>query len=287
MKNRRAFYIALVIALVGAVLVKLALDSERKRLSQEYELVDIVVATQDIRRFEIIEKEMLGIRKIPKPFIQPLAVQAGEEGKIIGFNMADATIKKGEQIIRTKLALIGEGGISPVIPKGMRACTVSINDVTGVGGLIRNRDHVDVVATVRVIDKATRIPTNVEAVTLFQNVPVLSVGRNYIFDRPAEAAQNAGKSGLLGGGRGQSLQFSNLTLLLSPRECMDLSVAQQIGELSLNLRSYHDRFGGQVEKSLKDKPSTPSSVTGIKEPVQVSQKPRWLEIRGTDSQYVP
>lgn len=287
MKNKKAFYIALAVALSGAILIKLALDSERKRLLGQYEQVTVVVAAKDVLRYEIITQDMLALKRVPKPFVQPLAVIAGEEGKIIGFNMADATIKKGEQLTRTKLALIGEGGVSPIIPSKMRACTVAVNEVSGVAGLIRNRDTVDIIGIFRTLDKQTRLAKNVEAKTLLQNIQVLAVGKNYVFDRPSHAGQDkTSKNSLFSGVQNQT-SFSNVTLLLTPKQCMDLAVAQQIGDLSLSLRSYHDRLSTELNEALEQETSTSQSVTGITQPLQIGNKAKWLEVRGGQSSYVP
>ena len=77
--------------------------------------------------------------------------------------------------------LPGEQGISPLIPEGLRACTIPVNEVTGVGGHIRNGDTVDIIGTFRTLGEK-RIVKDLEAVTLFQNVAVLATGKNYRFD---------------------------------------------------------------------------------------------------------
>jgi hypothetical protein len=53
------------------------------------------------------------------------------------------------------------------------------------------------------------------------------------------------------------------------------------------LRSYHDRFTGKVIPELKDKRSTKESVTGIKERIEITRRPRWLELRGPEASFVP
>ena len=283
MKNRRALMVATVVGLSAVLLTGWHLSREERRLRGQFEMITVVVASKDIRRFERIEEDMISFQKIPKPYVQPLAVLAAERSKVVGVNMADATIKKGEQLTKTKLALLGEGGISPIIPSKSRACTIAVNEITGVGGLIRNRDTVDIIGTFRTVDEKTRVAKNVSAVTLLQNVPVLAVGKNYVFDRP-QAVSGENKKMF---SNNNSIGFSNITLLLSPRECMDLAVAQQVGELTLSLRSYHDRFKGKQDPELKEKRSTTGSVTGLKSPVQISKQPRWMEVRGNEASFAP
>ncbi len=283
LKNRRALTVAVIAGFLSLVVFHLYFSKEERRLKGNYEMISVLVATKDIMRYERIEQDMVTLVSIPKPYVAPLAVLQSEKDKVVGFNMADAPIKQGEQITKTKLALMGEGGISPIIPTKMRACTVAINEVTGVSGLIRNRDTVDVIATFRVTDQKSKIGQNIHAITMFQNVPVLSVGRNYMFDRQDQGTQDNKK---LFSSNQNDLGFSSVTLLLNQRQCMDLVVAQEAGEISLALRSYHDRFDAGQESTLKDIPSTTESATGIKSSIQISKQPRWLEIRGHESSYV-
>jgi Flp pilus assembly protein CpaB len=67
---------------------------------------------------------------------------------------------------------------------------------------------------------------------------------------------------------------------------MDLALAQQIGVLSLALRSYYDRPGKEIT-GLKNDPSSAASVTGIEDPIRMSPVPKWLELRGENAVMVP
>jgi pilus assembly protein CpaB len=282
MKNRRALTFAIVLGLLSFFFLFFYVNSMEKRYLGKFEQVSVLVAKNDIVQFEVLDETMLEIRQIPKPYVQPLAATAEELGQVLGY-VASNTIKKGEQIVKTKLNLLGEEGISPIVPKGFRACTVSVNEVSGVGGHIRNGDTVDVIGTFKTMtDK--RQTKGLEAVTLFQNVPVIATGKNYRFDPRVTANKSKGSVMTL---PSQNSGFSTVTLQVSPRTCMDLSIAQQSGTLTLALRSFHDRFSGDVIENLKTTRSTTESVTGIKEPIQIKETPQWLEQRGDSTLIVP
>ncbi|MEZ4845933.1 MAG: Flp pilus assembly protein CpaB [Bdellovibrionota bacterium] len=282
MKNRRALTFAILLGVLSFFFLFFYVNSMEKRYLGKFEQVGVLVAKNDIVQFEVLDETMLEIRQIPKPYVQPLAATAEDLGQVLGY-VASNTIKKGEQIVKTKLNLLGEEGISPIVPKGFRACTVSVNEVTGVGGHIRNGDTVDIIGTFKTLtDK--RVTKGMEAVTLFQNVPVIATGKNYRFDPRVQA--NKTKGSILSMPT-QSSGFSTVTLQVTPRMCMDLSIAQQSGTLTLALRSFHDRFSGDVIENLKKERSTTESVTGIKEPIQIKETPQWLEQRGDQSLIVP
>src|SRR5574338_436741 len=57
-------------------------------------------------------------------------------------------ISVNEPILATKVTAEGQGAsISALLPDGMRAATVRINDVSGVAGFIQPNDHVDLLIT--------------------------------------------------------------------------------------------------------------------------------------------
>jgi pilus assembly protein CpaB len=81
------------------------------------------------------------------------ATPAGTFGSIAdlmsgGKRIVLASIEKNEPILRTKVTGPGQKAtLSAVIQDGMRAVTVRVNDVEGVGGFILPGDHVDVLLT--------------------------------------------------------------------------------------------------------------------------------------------
>ena len=81
------------------------------------------------------------------------ALPAGTFGSIAelmsgGKRIVLASIEKNEPILRTKVTGPGQkASLSAVIQDGMRAVTVRVNDVDGVGGFVLPGDHVDVLLT--------------------------------------------------------------------------------------------------------------------------------------------
>jgi pilus assembly protein CpaB len=280
-KTPRALLFALVCGLIAAVSLYLYISGRERYWSDHYGAVAVLVAAQDIPRYTVIDPTMLAAKSVPKDFADPDHVKVEEREAVIG-NMAMVTIPKGSQITKTKVSLPGEDRISSVLETDKRACTISVDEVTGVAGLIRPGDHVDVLGAFRLVDEKTKVAQNAEVVTLFQNIPVMAVGRNYVFEgNPPPGREKSLMA--TGGGAG----FSNVTVSMTPRQCMDLTVAQQVGVITLTLRSYRDRMGGKTFPELRDQHSTTSSATGIRGPMEIGRKPKWLEIRGEHSTLVP
>ena len=130
-----------------------------------------------------------------------------------------------EAVLGGRLAAKGSGlGLAPVIPVGMRAVTVRVNDVVGVAGFVFPGMRVDVLVTGRPPESAGMITT-----TCLQNILVLSAGTTTQADA-----------------RGQAIPAPTVTLLVSPEQAETLTLAASDGRIQLVLRNSNDQ---QIEKT--------------------------------------
>jgi pilus assembly protein CpaB len=121
-----------------------------------------------------------------------------------------------EPILASKLSASGGGAsIAALLPEGMRAATVRINDVSGVAGFVQPSDTVDVLIT-RQGASGSR-DTQLTDV-LLQNVRVIAI------DQQAKNADGTPKVA------------RTATLEVAPLDAQKLALAQEIGSLSLVLR---------------------------------------------------
>lgn len=124
-------------------------------------------------------------------------------------------ITTNEPILASKLAGEGQGAsIAYLLPDGMRAAAVRINDVSGVAGFIQPSDAVDVLITRAVSGADNRQLTDV----LLQNIRVIAI------DQDAKGAD------------GKPVIAKTATLEVTPMDAQKLALAQQVGSLSLVLR---------------------------------------------------
>jgi pilus assembly protein CpaB len=123
-------------------------------------------------------------------------------------------IALNEPILPTKLAGEGLGpSIAYLLPDGMRAAAVRINDVSGVAGFIQPMDTVDVLIT-RALPEGNRQVTDV----LLQAVKVIAIDQNAT------------------GADGKPVLAKTATLEVNPMDAQKLALAQNVGSLSLVLR---------------------------------------------------
>ena len=79
----------------------------------------------------------------------PIAGAIGDPKAVINRGLLTAVLEN-EPITVNKVAAANEGaGLSPVIPRGMRAIAVRVNDVIGVAGFVAPGSRVDLVVTIR------------------------------------------------------------------------------------------------------------------------------------------
>ena len=140
------------------------------------------------------------------------------------FTSVDALLSRGliadmvenEPVTATKLAPTEAGaGLPPIIPPGMRAISVQVNEVVGVAGFVTPGNRVDVVATV------TKNNLDMSRIVV-SNVKVLAAGTRYDQQR----AQN-----------GEAIQTTVVTLLVSPQDGEKIALASVEGRVHLTLRN--------------------------------------------------
>jgi pilus assembly protein CpaB len=126
----------------------------------------------------------------------------------------------GEAIIESKLAPKGsEGGFSSIIPDGMRALTVSVNNSSGVGGFILPNTRVDVLVTVSSPVEKEESSTRI----ILEDIKVLAVDQT--FERKED----------------DPVIVQTVTLLVTPEDAEKLVLASTEGKLQLSLRNNADR----------------------------------------------
>ena len=95
-----------------------------------------------------------------------------QPSEIIGRGLI-VPIVKNEPVLKAKLASKEAGsGLPPVIPEGMRAVSVRVDEVVGVAGYVLPGNRVDVLATANPTDQRSDTTTKV----ILSNVQVLTAG---------------------------------------------------------------------------------------------------------------
>jgi pilus assembly protein CpaB len=144
-------------------------------------------------------------------------------------------IGENEPVTVTRVAGPESGaGLSPIIPAGMRAISVRVNEVVGVAGFVLPGTRVDVLVAVN-DDGDEKTRQEPMARTVVNNVQVLTAGTRY----DAEESKD-----------GKPVRSTVVTLAVLPADGERIALASNEGQLSLVLRNPLD--------------VDPSDTTGIK-----------------------
>jgi pilus assembly protein CpaB len=225
---------ALVIAALSAVMAKNMFSGASAPTAQATPVVqagpEVLVATRALPVGTIIDAEALKYQVWPKGLVQPAYYIKGEGGdpqSLIG-TVVRNEITAGQPLTQGALIKPGERGfLAAALGPGMRAITVAVSNTSGVGGFIFPGDRVDIVMTQEVTGGGDGPPLKVSE-TILRNIRVLATDQR--------------TSGLDEEGKPEVTRFSSVTLEATPKIAEKIAVAQNIGQLSLSLRSIADNM---------------------------------------------
>lgn len=206
--------LALLSAIVTALLLFVFLSSLIKFGGTD--TTQIVTAAQDIPANTLITQEMLANTDIPADAVLPGAITKMSD--VVG-KALKSDIYVGEQIISAKIIVPGETGdgtLSYAIEPGMRAITIGVEATSGVAGMLRPSDRIDIIGEFSV---ANTVYTDLVA----EYVNILAVDN---------VLSETGKTS-----DGTTVAYSTITLEVTPAQAMEISMAAYSGSLRAVLRS--------------------------------------------------
>ena len=220
---RRQTLIALGVAIIlGVVAVFLAnsyLSGRERQLAASPEgMVRVAVATAPLAYGTDITPDKVKFVQYPQASLPPGTFKSMAELLPEGKRRV---VLRPIQVNQPLMAadLSGEGqnaSIAALLPDGMRAASVRINDVSGVAGFVKPNDTVDVLITRQAIG-AERDAQVTDV--LLQNVRVIAM------DQQAKSENNV-----------PAAVARTATLEVAPIDAQKLALGQQLGQLSLVLR---------------------------------------------------
>lgn len=210
----------IVLALVAAAGVALLLTRymESRLAAARVPTTKIVVARVDIPVADPIKPEWLETIDWPAASRPDGAVA---DPALLAGQVATVPIKRGEAVLPSKLVIAGaRSGLATIVPEGMRAVAVKVDDVIGVAGFVHPGDSVDVIVTMKPRDDASFVSKIV-----LQNIRVLAVGKDIE---------------LKGKDAKEAKQVTVATLMVTSEESERLALSTDKGHILLALRGIGD-----------------------------------------------
>ncbi len=215
--------------IVGVVLAGLAfivgwsgMQKQRADIRKGWNLVPVIVSAVDISEGTVVTMEMISQRSIPEQFVTSSVVKPDSASYVVGQKVM-VSLQAGDPLLWSQFetSRAAERLTTKVLSR-MRAVTIEARATSAVGGWVRPNDHIDVIGTFRDPQSNEQV-----ALTLLQNVVVLATGKltgNTNLNLIPENERS----------------YGHVTLMVVPEEGEILTLAQELGNLTLALRNEDD-----------------------------------------------
>lgn len=243
---KKVVLFALIAAVAAGALLYFYLNNLEQEKTVEIVYESVLVAAEDIPAYAVITADMVTLKQVPQGSSHPRAARSADEA--VGF-VTESLIVAGEEILPEKLKQPGQtdSGLSYIVPDGMRAVTVAVDEISGVAGFVQRGDYVDVLAYTTTsfnpdeTDAATAAGTDGETeqtsgqasektqgttVVAAQNVCVAAVGTTL---KATDATTD-----------GTEEVYSSITLFLTPEDAMRVIQGAKSGVITIVLRASGD-----------------------------------------------
>lgn len=234
----RTLWISIIAAIFSIVLLYGWAQGKRSDYARRFgQTKTVLVASEDIYEMSLIDESKLELVEKPSDFVEPDAL----DNKVAAVGLMPlAPIKKGEQILNTKLVSPGAStGLSMQVSPQKRAITIPVDDIQGVSKLIRPGDRIDLVAS-NIVGQADtkKLILNM----LMQDVAVLAVGKHIVDNLPVSYKGNP-EDGLEIYNLRVENNYSNITIEVKPDDALKIyHIIASGNRLYSLLRNPNDRF---------------------------------------------
>lgn len=238
--------IALGLGALGALLAMLYLNAReaalRDLLKPSSVPVQVVVASRDLVKGDVLDSSTLSIRDIPSDFVSNNAVRPGDfeniEGLILQENLAS-----GKALLHSFVGREFPLDFSDTIVEKRRAMTIQVDELSTFTGMLRPGNRVDLF-----INKGSATAAGGKhVVPVLENVEVLATGTNTA-NEYEEQVRLLRRGGIIQ----PETSFSNITINVTPREAAILDLAIEEGDILALLRNRKDTGGTGITSVDRD-----------------------------------
>jgi pilus assembly protein CpaB len=222
MKKQHRTLIVVFVAILTAAVASFGMYRAVQALGvREVEVAhtQVVVAAETVTMGTRLNEKQLKV--VDWPSRNPIEGAFSDPKKLVDRGVI-VPIAKNEPITDGKIASLEAGaGLPPVIPEGMRAISVKVNEVVGVAGFVLPGVLVDVLVTVRRTDANDEPMTR----TVVSKVEVLTAGTRLDQEKSKD---------------GEPIRTSVVTLAVLPEDAERIALASNEGKITLALRNPMD-----------------------------------------------
>ena len=225
--NKSLVGLALVLSFFVALLVYNFLSNVQPNSNKTS---TVVVARTEILANTLITSDMVEEVQISGKQLKPGAIS--DLGRVVGA-YAKENIPAQAQITENRVLNSDATGFAGSIPHDKRAVSIAVTDVTGVTGLIKPGDYVDVIA---VVESGSSDGSSV-ANMIIQNVLVLATNKTVARDDKGTVAKD--------------YKVTTVTVAVTPDQAVEVGLAGTKGTVTFALRPFAPADGGTAYVTAK------------------------------------
>ena len=269
MAKKKLLIAAVLVGAFAAVLLWLyaeQLDDEHEALVADQ--ISVVMAARNIPAGTPLTKDRVTTEQVPRKFLPPNPLTEADLNIYLGSPLA-VNVEEGAMVLTSDFSVKEVSRtLSRKIPHNERAMSVPVDMISGVSGLLRPGDRVDMLGTFPVGSEEDLVPdaaggesVGFVTMTLLQNVTLLAVGQEISDIAPASDQQQHQRGG-----------YASVTVSVTVDEAELLTIAQTRGKLTLLLRNREDvEVSTVTKKTLRE---VLEDLEVIQQQRQIRQRPR-------------
>ncbi len=256
--------LTIVCAALSAILVYagVARSGGKESAATSSTTASTVIAKVDIPARTQITAEMVNVKDIPVEGRATTALSSIDDvvGKVTRYPLAP-----DEQVTPNKIvSLQGDetaDSLSFVVPKGMRAISISADQVLSAGGLVLPGDYVDIMGVLSGTRPDGSVVDNYVVKTILENVQVLAVAQTIADVPPGGDTTKSGQTSP-GSDSKPNPEATTLTILVAPEQAELLFLAESNGTLRAVVRGFGDSDVTQVRPIYQNELAPPVAPGG-------------------------
>ncbi len=202
--------------------------------------ISVVVPLGDAGAGSVISSENFAVRTVAEDLVYEDTIKASDFEQFSGQKLARPVLG-GRPVRITDLMAPEVKNVALVVPNGMRAVTIPIDNLNSIAQTLRPGNQVDIFLLSRAPKLQENLPDEAldQASLFMQNMEVLAVGRDFADPRLGQdIADRMVRAGDVQETEGPS--YETATLLVTPAQAAKLLIGQQLGNFRLTLRGHED-----------------------------------------------
>lgn len=245
--GKKLLIIAVICGVLAATLGWLYLKAKESQYRAAYQpaqevKVSVIVPKVDIGRAQPLTRENVAAMDVPRQYLPSNAVLTDDWPKLEN-RLTLQPLQSGRPITWDSVERDGVSRFSENVALGKRVKTVKISKINSFDGMLRPGDKIDLLGTFAATDIGLQEQQNYSdevVITVLENVEVLAAGREDAKGRKYENYYDRSTPD------GFNMNFSTLSLMLTPAQVARVELAEKAGELVAVLRHPKDTSSQQL-----------------------------------------